>query len=130
MPKEFEALNLYKLSFRQPVKFPNFSPRTIKALGGTYLVWGLSGSDEYNLFVYVFSESDESQFSRRSVNAGTTQKTVGITLIVLAILTVLGVGLSILLFKNVNEVFGAGGLGITFALGIGISGFLIFRKLT
>ena len=129
MPDRFQAFRLYKLAFRQPVKFSNFAPKTIKVLGGVYLVWGISTDEDYNVFLYVLSESFQ-QGTIRSTIIGQKTQMVGISIIVLGILAVLGLGLSIVLFKNVKEVFGAGGLGITFAAIIGFGGFFVFKKFT
>lgn len=123
MPDKFQALHLYKLAFRQPLKFPNFAPKTIKVLGGVYLVWGISSDDEYNVFLYVLNESDPSGTSIQKKNIA-----VPVAVIVVGILAVLGLGLSIVLFKDVKEVFGVGGLGITFAAIIGFGGFFVFKK--
>ena len=132
MPERFQALHLYKLAFRQPIKFSNFSPRVIRVFGGSYLIWGISTDGDYQVFVYVLSEANEERQKAKStsqIGAQTQTTAVGITVIIVGILSVLGLGLSIILFKQVTEVFGAGGLGITLALGIGVSGFLIFKKL-
>lgn len=126
-PERFQALHLYKLAFSQPINFPNFSPRTISALGGRYLVWGISTSGDYNVFVYVLSES--SGTTSRGAASLKKSQTAGVTIIIVGILAVLSLGLSIVLFKNVKEVIGAGGLGITFALAIGLGGFFLFKKI-
>jgi len=131
---EFQALHLYKASFRQPVKFPNLSPKNIKIpFAGRYIIWGLSSENEYNLFIYVLSQNPNRTTSAEfaSNTAQVRQAAaIGVTAIIAAILAVLGLGLSIVLFKNVEEVLGAGGLGITIFAGLGLGGFFVFKKLT
>ena len=125
MPERFQALHLYKLAFRQPIKVSNFSPKTIQVpFAGRYLVWGISTETDYNIFLYVLSDSENSQ----GVTAIQSKQT-GPVIIIVGILAVLGLGLSIVLFKNVKEVIGAGGLGITFALAVGLGGFFLFKKI-
>ena len=130
---EFKVGHLYKANFSQPIKFPTLSPKNIKIpFGGRFLVWGVSGSDSYGLFIFVLSsESSGSANSLRSLKIGTNvSQMFPITAIIIGILAVLGLGLTIILFKNVEEVLGAGGLGITIAAGIGIAGIFLVKKIT
>ena len=125
---EFKVGHLYKANFSQPIKFPTLSPKNVKIpFGGRFLVWGVSGSDSYGLFIFVLSsESSGAALSRSGIKA----KMFPITAIIIGILAVLGLGLTIILFKNVEEVLGAGGLGITIAAGIGIAGIFLVKKVT
>lgn len=129
---EFKVGHLYKANFSQPIKFPNLSPKNIKIpFGGRFLVWGVSGNDSYGLFIYVLSSTESSGANlSRSTGQEVPKQMVGITVIIVGILAVLGLGLSIILFQNVEEVLGAGGLGITIAAGIGIAGFFFVKRVT
>ena len=130
---EFKVGHLYKANFSQPIKFPTLSPKNIKIpFGVRFLVWVVSGSDSYGLFIFVLSsESSGSANSLRSLKIGTNvSQMFPITAIIIGILAVLGLGLTIILFKNVEEVLGAGGLGITIAAGIGIAGIFLVKKIT
>jgi len=127
--QEFKVGHLYKANFSQPIKFPNFSPKNIKIpFGGRYIVSGVSGKDSYGLFIYVVSSGDSAAVLSGSGNSGTNM--IAVTTIIVGILAVLGLGLSIILFQNVEEVLGAGGLGITIAAGIGIAGIFFIKKVT
>ena len=126
---EFKVGHLYKANFSQPIKFPTLSPKNVKIpFGGRFLVWGVSGSDSYGLFIFVLSS--ESSGAALSRSPRIKAQIFPITAIIIGILAVLGLGLTIILFKNVEEVLGAGGLGITIAAGIGIAGIFLVKKVT
>lgn len=135
LPDKLQTLHLYRADFRQPFKLKGFAPRNISVLGGSYLVWGISTDDAYQIWIYVLNESEQRTGSPKAAlgiaGTSTTQsQTIGVSLIVFAIVGVIGLGLGIILFRDLKEVIGAGGLGITFTLALGLTGFFIFKKLT